>query len=163
MSGSEYTIMFVCTGNTCRSPMAEGVLKAMLHSEGIDAVKVISSGTGTLDGYPATANAVQVAAQGGIDISDHYSQAISKSLVEKSDLLLALAFNHYEFLISQFSDRIDDIFMLKAFPHDVASRELSIADPIGADIETYSKVYDEIKRELKRVLPDIIQRINEKQ
>ncbi len=142
--------------------MAEGVLKAMLDSEKIAGVEVISSGTGTLDGYPATANSVMVSAKDGIDISNHHSQVISESLVEGSDLIFALAYDHYVFITSRYADKADNVFMLRSFPDGEASLELSIADPIGADIETYSEVYDEIKRELKRVWPNIIQRINER-
>jgi protein-tyrosine-phosphatase len=129
--------------------MAEGILKAMLDSEKIAGVEVISSGTGTLDGYPATANSVQVS-------------AISESLVEASDLIFVLAYDHYVFVTSRYPDKADDVFMLKSFPDGEASLGLSIADPIGADVETYSEVYDEIKRELMRAWPNIIQRINER-
>jgi protein-tyrosine phosphatase len=142
--------------------MAEGILKAMLDSEKIAGVEVISSGTGTLDGYPATANSVQVSAKDGVDISNHHSQAISESLVEASDLIFVLAYDHYVFVTSRYPDKADDIFMLKSFPDGEASFRLSIADPIGADVETYSEVYDEIKRELMRAWPNIIQRINER-
>ena len=154
--------MFVCTGNTCRSPMAYGILKSMIKAENIEGVEVVSAGTGTLDGYPATAYSVQATKKDGIDISDHYSQSLTSELVERADLILVLALEHHVYITSKYPESSGKTFMLKAFPDRDPSPELSVDDPIGADFEKYLSTYNEIKNELLRAWPAIKQRIDEK-
>jgi protein-tyrosine-phosphatase len=147
--------MFVCTGNTCRSPMAEGILRHMAKEDNLEYMDVISSGVGTLDGYPATGHAVAVAGRDGVDISNHHSSQLISELMEGTDLILALAFDHYEKMRLMYPEDAGKIHMLKGFPEDRAEKSLSIADPIGLDFEEYQKTYDEIKAELKRIRPYI--------
>lgn len=157
-----FRILFVCTGNTCRSPMAEGLLKKMLAARGIDSVEVSSAGTGTLDGYPATSHAVAAAARKGADIKEHHSTRMSRKLAEQTDLIFALADNHFEYL-KRYPAAREKVFMLKAFPHeDHADYLHSVKDPIGAEFEEYQRVVDELERELKRSLPHIIEMIEAK-
>lgn len=155
-------IMFVCTGNTCRSPMAEGILLSMLRSEGLDHTRVLSSGTGTLNGYPATTNSVLAASDHDIDISEHHSRSLNTSLVERSDLIFALAYDHFIHIMSRYPEAEGKLFMLKAFPDAQPSPEMTIADPIGADFEVYENVFNEIDKELKRIFPAIRERIASK-
>lgn len=159
MRDGKFVIMFVCTGNTCRSPMAHGILESMVAAENLANVTVVSSGTGTLDGYPATAYAVQAAGRDGVDISGHHSQAITKELVEASDLILALAYRHYRFIVDKFPGIEQKVFMLRAFPDREASPDLTVQDPIGMNFDEYLETYEELKRELRRAWPAIRQRI----
>lgn len=162
MIDNDYVVMFVCTGNTCRSPMALGVLRSMLDKRGVSNVRVTSSGTGTLDGYPASTNSIQAAKVHGIDISDHHAQVLTPELVETSDLILALAYGHYQHIAQEFPEAIDKLFMVKSFPDQDPSPELSVKDPIGMDYDDYLRTFNELKRELRRALPAIMQRIDEK-
>ncbi len=147
--------MFVCTGNTCRSPMAEGILRQMAKKDNLEYMDVVSSGVGTLDGYPATGHAVRVAGRDGVDISNHHSSQLIAELMEEADLIFALAFDHYEKMSLMYPEDLDKIHLLKGFPEGRAERNLSVADPIGLDFEEYQKTYDEIKAELKRIWPYI--------
>ncbi len=162
MAEKNFVIMFVCTGNTCRSPMAHGILRSMLQAESISNVEVVSSGTGTLEGYPPTSNAVQASKNNGIDISDLYSQTITAEMVQASDLILALAFHHYLLIAQKYPDTDGKVFMVKAFPDKKPSRELSVEDPLGLGLEDYLDTYRELEAELKRAWPAIKQRIDEK-
>lgn len=150
-----FRVMFVCTGNTCRSPMAEGILRSMAKEDNLEHMDVISSGVGTLDGYPATGHAVRVAKKDGVDISNHHSIQLITELMEEADLIFALAFDHYEKMRLMYPEDVDKIHMLKGFPHNQAGKGLSVADPIGLDFEEYQKTYNAIKAELKRIWPYI--------
>jgi protein-tyrosine-phosphatase len=157
-----YVVMFVCTGNTCRSPMAHGILQSMIEREKIDDVTVISTGTGTLDGYPVSLNSVGAAAKDGVDISQHHSTAITPELIDESDLILTMSYQHLFSVIAMYPKADGKVFMLKAFPDSDPSPELTVHDPIGTDFENYMSTYSEIKAELVRIWPAIKQRIDEK-
>ncbi len=162
MAEKNFVIMLVCTGNTCRSPMAHGILRSMIEAENISNVEIVSSGTGTLEGYPPTSNAVQASKNNGIDISDLYSQTITAEMVQTSDLILALAFHHYLFITQRYPDTDGKVFMVKAFPDKNPSRELSVEDPLGLSLEDYLGTHRELEAELRRAWPAIKQRIDEK-
>ena len=150
-----FRVMFVCTGNTCRSPMAEGILKQMAKIDGLDYMDVASAGTSTYDGYPATSYAVHVSHNAGIDISFIHSAQLTSDLMAEADLILALAKNHYDQMMSLYPEHAHKVFMLRAFPEHGSDPSLSIADPIGLDLEFYEKTFGEIKAELERVWPHI--------
>ena len=156
-----YKIMYVCTGNTCRSPMAEGILRKLLEERGCKDVEVSSSGIGTLDGYPATPSAVEVSQQYDIDISDHHSGRLTHKLFKEQDLIFALAQNHYEFM-RNFPDFESKVYMVKAFPHyGHPDPEHSVEDPLGGSLEEYKVTFEEIYTEIRRALPEIIRRIED--
>jgi len=157
-----FVVMFVCTGNTCRSPMAHGILQSMIEKENLKDVTVISTGTGTLDGYPVSLNSAAAAAKDGIDISQHHSTAITPELIDDADLILTMSYEHLFSVISMYPKADGKVFMLKAFPDSEPSPQLTVKDPIGTDFENYMKTYNEIKAELARIWPAIRQRIDEK-
>ncbi|MDP8955787.1 MAG: hypothetical protein M3N24_02355 [Actinomycetota bacterium] len=84
------TIVVVCTGNICRSPIAEGFLRQLLEDRGIDGIAVESAGVSGLRGYPADPEAVRAAAEQGVDISRHRARRVRSNMIEKADLLLAM-------------------------------------------------------------------------
>ena len=142
--------------------MAEGLLKAMAKKDGLEYMDVISAGTGTYDGYPVSNHAAEVSRNFGIDISYHHSTQLVRELMDESDLILALAANHYEKMISIFPEFSDKVFMLKGFPEKGNRDDWSVADPIGLGYTQYMNTFNEIKAELERIWPAIKDRYRTK-
>jgi len=83
-------ILVVCTGNICRSPMAEGLLRHMLAGERLTDIQVRSAGTHGLDGEPAAAFAIEASAQIGVDIADHRARSLDREMVSGAGLILVM-------------------------------------------------------------------------
>ncbi len=157
-------MLFVCTGNTCRSPMAQGILKKMLRDNQIEGVKVASAGTYGLDCACASPLALQVARAHGVNLSPHRSRELTKEMIKKADLILVMSQQHLDHIRQTDPEAVDRTYLLKAFPRrDAASNEdskagvLSIKDPVGGSLEDYEKAFFEIKEELTRIFPELLQ------
>lgn len=156
----KFVITFVCSGNICRSPMAEGILKKFLsRTKFKNLVVVQSAGTLELTSGPAHPNAISVARLLGVDIAAHQARTITREMVEQSDLIIAMALNHFEFLKSNFPDQAEKVVLLKTWERKTGIGNPSIPDPIGHDINFFEKVAEEIKNEIKRIMPFLFQRI----
>ena len=163
-----YLVVFVCTGNICRSPMAEGIMKHLLVDEaartGSSApLKVISAGTHAMDGLPASENAVRVAADDGIDISSHRSRLLTDGIVNAADLLLTMERRHTE-LVTYSWPLVTSVTELGAFGRSGSppAGPVDVMDPIGGGIPVYRTVYGQIRREVARVAPIIMDRARAK-
>jgi protein-tyrosine-phosphatase len=158
---STYKVMFVCTGNTCRSPMAEGGLKKLLEKQNIDYIEVYSSGTSAALGFPPTEYAQEAARIWDADISQQRSQPLILDLIERADLILAMATSHCQEVLRHSPEAESKTFMLKNFPEPGCFGE-DIDDPIGGSLDLYNQTFVEIGEELGRILPELIRRAKAK-
>ncbi|MCD6307926.1 MAG: low molecular weight protein arginine phosphatase [Candidatus Latescibacteria bacterium] len=158
---NSFLLLFVCTGNICRSPMAEGIMKDIVLDE-IDSkrqimpLEILSAGTGTSRGHGASSFAVKVADEHGINLMYHRSRPISEQILSASDLILTMEQAHTDIILEMLPEK-NAVFPLKLFGRKDGGEieSVDIIDPIGREEETYQLVFAEIQQELKRVSPII--------
>jgi protein-tyrosine-phosphatase/tRNA A37 threonylcarbamoyladenosine synthetase subunit TsaC/SUA5/YrdC len=137
-SSTSFTILIVCTGNTCRSPMAESLLKDKLKSH-VESMtfRVVSAGVAAQPGGPASEGALVAMRERGLSLDEHQSRSISQSLLERSDLILTMTSNHRQAILSRWPHVSSKVFCLAPAGSDVS-------DPYGGPIEAYRKCADRI-------------------
>jgi protein-tyrosine-phosphatase len=147
-------LIFVCTGNTCRSPMAEGLLRDRLGPDcGWD---ISSAGVYADDGWPASDHSVEALREKGVDISDLTSTSLTSTLIAEADLLVTMTQGHRQAILGVAPESEGKVFLLKSF--GVAKCAADIDDPVGGPLKLYCHVRDEIDA----ALPDLILYMMEK-
>ena len=129
-------ILFVCTGNTCRSPMAAAIMEKIAVENDLD-VLIESAGLFANVGGTASDEAIEALDKMGIDLTFHQTKPITEELIEKSDIILAMTQAHKELLKPMAGDKV---YTLK----DYAGENGDISDPYGGDLEEYEETANEI-------------------
>jgi protein arginine phosphatase len=137
-------LLFVCTGNICRSPMAEWFLRKLLEDRPIPGVQVHSAGFIALPGNTATHLAMVVAKEQGVDLSQHRAQPLTSELIGDADLILVMEPEHRQELLYHRSEAVSKVFLLRHFAPS-GDRDRAIADPYGMDMEAYRLCFQEIR------------------
>ena len=141
-------VLFVCTGNTCRSPMAEGIFRKMMHDRGMeDKVLCQSAGLSAVDGDPVSENAVLACREIGVDISEHTARRITGEELPVWDLYFPMSKTH-GYILAQAGVPTTKIYIPKY-----------IADPYGQELEVYREVREKLQGQLQLFYDEFVTRL----
>lgn len=137
-----FRILLVCTGNTCRSPMAETLLAAKIHQAGLNGeIMVLSAGLAGGGSLPASYGAVQAMVGRGLDISNHCSRQLLPDYIEAADLVLTMTKGHKQAVQRLAAHKVDKVFTLAEF----AGEDGDVDDPFGGDDVVYRQCADQME------------------
>ncbi len=151
--GNQFNVLFVCTGNTCRSPMAMGIFQTLVDP---NRVAVQSAGISTTDGLPAAPHAVEAVRRFGGSLAAHRTRALKPELVRWADLILVMEYRHYEFVLQNAPEAVSRTFLLKEYKRNTKYTE--VRDPVGQDLEAYLSSVEDMLPSLKFVAKEISKR-----
>jgi len=147
-------LLFVCAENTCRSPMAEGILKRMLKESGVQDVDVKSAGVSAVEGERANPQAKTVSLKHGVDLGEHVSRPVTESLIACADWVIAMTPDQRDMLRLSYPNKQSSIILLKELGRpDPRPEDLEVMDPHGSDYWGYEHCFLELQAEIERILP----------
>jgi len=138
---SAMRVLFVCSGNTCRSPLAEVLFRRMMAEQDRTDVEVASAGTGAYDGAPASEGAYLVALERGLDLGAHRARLLTPEIVAGADLILTMSRGHLS--------RVERLgggakaWLLGEYAND-GEGPVEVRDPFGADVDTYRHTLEQL-------------------
>jgi len=144
------SVLFVCTGNICRSPIAEGLFRRLIGNR--KDIEVLSAGVHAVRGQPPSLYAVQVCAEEGVDISDLRSQPLTSALVDRATHIFAMTGAHLETIQTLFPQGAEKSFLLREFEEPGTTVWRDVPDPIGLGRE----VYEDCARIIHNALPSVL-------
>jgi protein-tyrosine-phosphatase len=149
-------ILFVCTGNSCRSVMAEGLFKKLVEGQE-DQFQVGSAGVAAPDGYPASSETVKVMQEHGVDVSAHLSRHLTSAMVRVADKIFVMEQMHKESVLRQWPEAGEKVHLLTEYAADAKQRsmEIDIPDPIRMPDNFYKNVFRVIRDCVKRIAEDM--------
>jgi protein-tyrosine-phosphatase len=157
-----HKILFVCTANICRSPLAEAIFeRKIMDNDCSERLSVESAGIWATDGIPPSKLTQTVAVDNDLDLSGHKSKAIDLNLINSASLIFCMTSTHKRDLVKIFPHFKSKIFTLKEFGKKIKPTKISIDDPIGMSYNFYKRIFSEINEEIIRIWPEILKLINE--
>jgi len=139
------SVLFVCTGNLCRSPMAEGILKDRIERKGTGGIRVSSAGTWGLEGEPAAKHAIDVCSDRGIDLAGHVARRLTPAMIQESDLILTMEMEHLQGVLDLAPDALGKTRMLSQYGPEETRIDREIRDPYGRPRKAYVSCFEEIE------------------
>lgn len=147
------TILLVCTGNSCRSVMAGGLLQKMLKGKGD--YKIMTAGTIAIKGMQPTAETIQVMSEQSIDVSHHQSSPLNDELIDEADIILVMEQAHKENILRRRPAAKDKVHLLNEFGRIKKEHKLvdpDVPDPVGRSLEFYRRVFEIIRESALRTV-----------
>ncbi len=138
------TVLFLCTGNVCRSPMAEGLFRHAVKGRGD--FRVLSAGLGAVDGQPPTQHSVQAMKEIGIDISHQRSRVLTAEMVRSADYIFGMTHSHVDTITLLYPQMAEKTFLMREFDETLEPYEKDISDPIGCPYQIYVECRDQIEQ-----------------
>jgi len=148
MSNKPQHILFVCTGNTCRSPMAEGIFQERFQK--FSKYKVSSAGLHANPKSPASQQTLQILDKRGVDFSDFRSQQLDVELVNEADYIFCMAQHHKDSILLSVPDSKIKVYLLSELIDKSLSRD--IFDPYGMDMKAYEEVETQLDEAISNIL-----------
>ncbi|UCD23213.1 MAG: low molecular weight protein arginine phosphatase [Gemmatimonadota bacterium] len=136
-------LLMVCTGNICRSPLAESLMRSELQQIGVNDVVVSSAGTGAWEGAPASEGAYLVGLEHNVDLSHHSARLLTRDLVRESDLIFTMA-RHQRARVEDLGGE-GKVYVLGEYA-GLSGPDAEVSDPFGADLEVYRETFDQLQR-----------------
>lgn len=142
-------ILFVCTGNTCRSALAAALARQVADERGLRTIEIGSAGTSAIEGQPASDGSLLVGIERQLDLTDHRARQLTPELVQRADLILVMGPHHLErvealggvgkaYLLTDFSSRTNE--------------GRAVSDPFGGDLDVYRATVDDLDAEIRRAV-----------
>jgi protein-tyrosine-phosphatase len=144
-------LLFVCTGNTCRSPLAEAIARRLIRDRAIAEMTVGSAGISAWPGGPASDGALLVALEHGIDLSDQRARQLTAEIVAHADLILTMGPQHLD--RAETLGGVGRSALLTAFAGGIPR---AVSDPFGGDLHVYRETFAELETEITAVLDRIV-------
>ena len=144
------TILFICTGNICRSPMAEGLFRHAVEGRGD--YRILSAGLGAVDGQPPSVHSVTAMKELGIDISKQRSRMLTGELVQQADYIFGMTHSHVDTVQLLYPKAVEKTFLLREFDDTLDPYEKDISDPIGGSFGVYRFCRDQIEQGIAGIL-----------
>jgi protein-tyrosine-phosphatase len=139
-------LLFVCTGNTCRSPMAEAIAKHLSKD-----IHIKSAGVFAAEGSPASIHTVEALSEQGISIN-HSSKGLTKELVDWATYIFTMTHSHKDLIVRQFPESLPKIYTIKEFAQHSRG---DVMDPYGGPIEVYRQTFNELNEYVQALLKEL--------
>ena len=143
-------IGFICTGNSCRSPMAECYFTSIINKKNAE-VEIFSAGVACCNGWNASKEAIEIMKILNLDLSSHRSSSLNDEMVETADMLIVMTNAHKHAILHKWPKTAKKIYLLREFEENSNIKDLEIMDPVGFPVEIYDKCFSLMKKPLERL------------